>query len=66
VVAKPVRSGVIRVRWSPVEVASAYEVWRDGRRVATVKESTWLDRTARPGPTHSYHVRAIDPGGRSV
>jgi hypothetical protein len=66
VVATPVRTGVIRVRWSPVEIASAYEVWRDGRRVVTTKETTWLDRSARPGPRHSYHVRAVDPGGRSV
>lgn len=66
VVATAVRTGVIRVRWSPVEVASAYEVWRDGRRVVTTKKTTWLDRAARPGPQHSYHVRAIDPGGRSV
>jgi hypothetical protein len=66
VVATPVRTGVIRVHWSAVEVASAYEVWRDGRRVATTKEATWLDRNARPGPSHSYHVRAVDPAGRSV
>jgi glycosyl hydrolase family 26 len=66
VVATPVRTGVIRVRWSPVEIASAYEVWRDGRRVVTTKETTWLDTKARPGPRHSYHVRAVDPGGRSV
>jgi glycosyl hydrolase family 26 len=66
VVATPVRTGVIRVHWSPVEVASAYEVWRDGRRVVTTKATTWLDRNARPGPSHSYHVRAVGPGGRSV
>jgi hypothetical protein len=66
VVATPVRTGVIRVHWSPVEVASAYEVWRDGRRVVTTKETTWLDKNARPGPSHSYHVRAVGPGGRSV
>jgi glycosyl hydrolase family 26 len=66
VVATPVRTGVIRVRWSRVEIASAYEVWRDGRRVVTTRETTWLDTNARPGPRHSYHVRAVDPGGRSV
>jgi hypothetical protein len=61
-----VLDGSVRVRWSPVAVASAYEVWRDGRRVATTKETSWVDTTAAPGREHSYHVRAVDPGGRSV
>jgi hypothetical protein len=58
--------GSVRVRWSPVEVASAYEVWRDGRRLVTTKDTSWVDTTAKPGLTHSYHVRAVDPGGRSI
>jgi hypothetical protein len=66
VIATPVRTGVIRVRWSPVEVASAYEVWRDGRRIATTKATTWVDRTARPGPQHTYRVKAVDLGGTSL
>jgi Glycosyl hydrolase family 26 len=64
--ATPGPRSTILVRWSPVEVASAYEVWRDGRLVVTTKETSWLDTTATPGPTHSYHVRAVSPGGRSV
>jgi hypothetical protein len=58
--------GSIRVRWSPVAVASAYEVWRDGRRLVTVKETSWVDTTAARGRTHTYHVRAVSPGGRSL
>jgi hypothetical protein len=64
--ATPGEPGVVRVRWSPVTIASAYEVWRDGRRVAITKETTWVDRTAQVGRTHTYKIRAVDPGGRSV
>ena len=66
VVATPGSPGVIRVRWSPVTVASGYEVWRDGRRIATTTSTTWVDRAARPGLLHTYQVRAVDPGGTSV
>jgi Glycosyl hydrolase family 26 len=66
VFATPGRPGVIRVRWSPVTIASAYEVWRDGRRVAITKETTWVDATAGAGRRHRYTVRAVNPGGRSV
>lgn len=66
VVAVPASVGVIRVRWSPVAVASVYEVWRDGRRIGMTRATTWVDRTARPGPLHTYQVRAVDPGGISL
>jgi hypothetical protein len=49
-----------------VLVASAYEVYRDGRLLATTKKTTWLDTTAGQGRRHTYTVRAIDPGGRSL
>jgi hypothetical protein len=52
--ATPGEPGVVRVRWSPVTIASAYEVWRAGRRVAITKETTWVDRTAHVGRTHTY------------
>jgi hypothetical protein len=64
--AHPVRIGVIRVRWSPVGVASSYEVYRDGRLLATTRETTWLDTTAGQARRHTYAVRAVDLGGRSV
>jgi len=66
VVAMPGSPGVIRVRWSPVVVASAYEVMRDGRRIGTTTGTTWVDRGVKPGRPHTYTVRAVDPGGRSV
>jgi hypothetical protein len=66
VFASAVRAGVIRVGWSPVLVASAYEVYRDGRLLATTKRTTWLDTTAGQGRRRTYTVRAIDPGGRSL
>jgi hypothetical protein len=64
--ATAVRVGVIRVRWSPVRVASSYEVYRDGRLLGTTKRTTWLDTTAGQARSHTYTVRAVDPGGRSI
>jgi hypothetical protein len=58
--------GTVRVRWSRVVIASAYEVYRDGRLLATTKETTFVDTTVVPGRSHTYRVRAVDPGGRSV
>jgi hypothetical protein len=66
VFATALRVGVIRVGWSPVRVASAYEVYRDGKLLATTKRTTWLDTTAGQGRRHTYTVRAVDPGGRSI
>jgi len=57
---------VVRVRWSPVLLASAYEVYRDGRLLGTTKGTTLEDTTAPPGRSHTYTVRAVSPGGRSV
>jgi len=57
--------GGIALRWRPVEVASSYEVWRDGTLLATTKDPSYVDPDAPPGP-HAYLVRAVDPGGRSA
>jgi hypothetical protein len=65
IAARPV-GGAIRVRWSPVAVASSYEVYRDGKLLGTTKATTWLDAGAGRGRTHTYTVRAVDPGGRSI
>ena len=62
---RPGPGGSVRVRWSPVSVASWYEVWRDGTLVATTKETYWDDTAARSRPVGDYRVRAVDPGGRS-
>jgi hypothetical protein len=66
VFANAVRAGVIRVGWSPVRVASAYEVYRDGKLLATTKATTLLDTTAGQERRHTYTVRAVNPGGRSL
>jgi hypothetical protein len=54
------------VGWSPVRVASSYEIYRDGKLLAVTKRTTWLDATAGQAQRHTYTVRAVDPGGRSV
>ncbi len=66
VFAAPVRVGVIRVRWSPVRVASSYELYRDGKLLAATKTTSFLDTTAGQARSHTYTVRAVDPGGRSI
>jgi hypothetical protein len=66
VFASAVRVGVIRVRWSAVQVASGYEVYRDGKLLATTRATTWLDTNAGQARQHTYTVRAVDPGGRSL
>jgi hypothetical protein len=64
--AKAVRAGVIRVEWSSVRIASAYEIYRDGKLLATTRGTTWLDTMAGQGQRHTYTVRAVNPGGRSL
>jgi hypothetical protein len=64
--ATAVRAEIIRVRWSPVRVASSYEVYRDGKLLGSTKGTTWLDTTAGQARRHTYSVRAVDPGGRSL
>ena len=58
-------SGAVELRWRPVEVASWYEVWRDGSPLATTRRPAFEDAGASPG-LHAYAVRAVDPGGTSV
>jgi hypothetical protein len=57
--------GTIRVRWSPVPVASSYELYRDGRLLARTTRTSWSDTTAGQRP-HRYTVRSVDLGGRSI
>ena len=41
-----------------------YEVYRDGRLVATLDATSWLDGAVEPGARHEYAVLAIDDDGR--
>jgi hypothetical protein len=63
--ARAVGVGTIRVRWSPVPVASSYELYRDGRLLARTARTGWNDATAGQRP-HRYTVRSVDLGGRSI
>jgi len=42
------------------------DVYRDGTLLATTKRTTWIDTTAGQARSHTYTVRAVDPGGRSI
>jgi hypothetical protein len=67
VTAKFGKSGRVLVRWQRVEVASSYEVYRNGKLVTTTRETSWVDPSAAPGPKkYTYTVRAVDPGGKSI
>ena len=57
--------GAVELRWRPIEVASSYEVWRDGSPLATTRKPSYEDAGASPG-LHAYAVRAVDPGGSSA
>lgn len=43
----------------------AYEIFRDGVRVAEVTDRTWTDRNVTPATTYRYQVAAIDGAGNA-
>jgi hypothetical protein len=58
-------TGRLVIAWPDVWGATAYEVWRSGARLASTRETRFVDTTATPGSTYSYSVRAINKQGRS-
>ncbi|MCW3013970.1 MAG: hypothetical protein JWO02_1062 [Solirubrobacterales bacterium] len=42
---------------------TAYEVWRDGKRLARTSRTRYTDRTLAPGKTYRYVIRARDAAG---
>ena len=58
-------TGQLVIAWPYVWGATAYQVWRSGTRLATTRQTRFVDTTATPGSTYSYTVRAINKQGRS-
>src|SRR5207245_1895161 len=52
-----VRRSGRRLSWSAVPNATSYEVWRNGRRIATPTATTYA------GPRGVYRVRGVNPLG---
>lgn len=61
-VAVPADGNVV-VRWDAAQDAggvAGYEVYRDGRWLATINDTTFTDPSLRNGVAHQYRVRAVD------
>jgi parallel beta-helix repeat protein len=44
---------------------TAYEIFRDGVRVATISSTTWTDSNVAPSTTYRYQIDAVDGAGNS-
>ncbi|MEU8345383.1 PKD domain-containing protein [Actinomadura meyerae] len=79
--AKAMADGSVRVAWKTTwdmdNATLKYEVLRDGGTtpIGSVEKpsnfwemptAAFLDRTAEPGSSHTYRVRAVDPAGNAV
>jgi len=47
----------VKVTWTPLPNATSYEVWRNGKRVATTTATSYQ------GPSGKYRVRGVNPLG---
>jgi hypothetical protein len=54
----------VRLTWTRIPNAAAYEVRREGVRIATTNAPAYDDAQAGPGRRYSYSVRAVNPLGR--
>ena len=43
-----------------------YKVYRDGMKIASLTETSYMDNTVKPGTTYKYHVIAFDLEGREA
>ncbi|MCL6449809.1 MAG: hypothetical protein K6T75_00745 [Acetobacteraceae bacterium] len=59
------RPGIV-LRWTPVEGATGYEVFRDGSQVYTTRSAgSFWDVNVAAGRSYTYQLRATGPAGRS-
>src|SRR4051794_36893602 len=57
-------AGSVSLAWPPIRGAARYQVFRDGRRIATVSGLTYIDRHVRAGRRYRYALRSVDRHGR--
>ncbi|MER6620921.1 PHB depolymerase family esterase [Streptomyces sp. NPDC000931] len=55
----------VSLRWSPVDGATDYAVYRDGTRITTSDATSYTDTGLTAGSTHAYTVAARDADGRT-
>ena len=53
----------LRVTWSAVPGATSYEVWRNGKRIASVTGTRFDDRGTKRRLRYTYRVRAVNQLG---
>ncbi|MCH5303253.1 MAG: L,D-transpeptidase family protein [Ruminococcus sp.] len=56
----------IKLGWNKVNHADKYEVFRDGKKIKTVKATTYTDRKLLSGASHKYTVIAIRKVGKNL
>ncbi len=56
----------IKLGWDSVIHASKYELYRDGVKIKTVKETSYTDKGLLSGSLHNYSVKALRKVGKSV
>lgn len=57
--------GTVEVKWSAVDGATGYTVYRDAVKLADVTALSYKDATAKAGVSYNYTVRASNTGGVS-
>jgi len=55
----------VGLKWTPVETATSYKVYRNGAVVATVKSCDYLDSELTADTAYTYKVSAINEDGES-
>lgn len=56
----------IKLGWDSVIHARKYELYRDGVKIKTLKDTTYTDRGLLSGSLHNYTVKALRKVGKSV
>jgi len=49
----------VKLTWTKAKYASGYQIYRDGKRIATTNKLTYSDKGLKPGSGHKYKVRAF-------
>lgn len=56
----------IKLSWKKVNHAEKYELYRDGVKIKTIKNTTYTDRKLLSGSLHNYTVRAVRKVGKNI
>lgn len=56
----------IKLGWNEVAHADKYQIYRDGVKIKTVKETTYTDRGLLSGSEHNYSVLAVRKVAKNV